>query len=92
MFGTLDVERNGDLTDVTKTEILTFAPLFVMVFVMGIYPQPFLSRMEPAVEQQIDTIKMRAARLSERDKSPQLRVYALHAPQDDEQHDDNRFE
>lgn len=92
MFGTLDVERNGDLTDVTKTEILTFAPLLVMVFVMGIYPQPFLSAMEPAVEQQINTIKMRAARLSEQDQ-PHLRVYALNASvQDDEQQEENRFE
>jgi hypothetical protein len=29
--------------------VLVFVPILVMLFVMGLYPAPFLNRMEPAV-------------------------------------------
>lgn len=76
MFGTFDSERNGDLTDVSTTELITFAPLLVMVFVMGIFPQPFLEKMEPAVEQHLAAVKMRAGQLDKYDSTPRLRLYA----------------
>jgi NADH-quinone oxidoreductase subunit M len=50
MFGPLDKEENKKLTDLTPREIVVFVPLLIMMFVMGIYPKPFLSRMEPSVE------------------------------------------
>ncbi|MBT8494721.1 MAG: NADH-quinone oxidoreductase subunit M [Deltaproteobacteria bacterium] len=50
MFGPLDKEKNGHLKDLSSREVLVFLPLVLMIFVMGIKPQPFLSRMEPAVK------------------------------------------
>jgi NADH-quinone oxidoreductase subunit M len=49
MFGPLS-EANQELEDVSPRETWTFVPLIVLIFVMGIFPQPFLSRMEPAVK------------------------------------------
>lgn len=49
MFGQLDKAKNEVLADIKLREILVLLPLAVMMFVMGLYPKPFLSRMEPAV-------------------------------------------
>ncbi|MCI5064156.1 NADH-quinone oxidoreductase subunit M [bacterium] len=53
MFGEFHEERNGDLTDVNSRELMTLAPLFVLVFVMGVYPAPFLGMIEPTVAQYV---------------------------------------
>jgi len=50
MFGPLENPANRTLKDLSPREILVFAPILVMVFVMGLYPRPFLSRMEPSVQ------------------------------------------
>ncbi|MBW2731801.1 MAG: NADH-quinone oxidoreductase subunit M [Deltaproteobacteria bacterium] len=50
MFGPITQPKNADLDDASWREILTFAPLIVLIFAMGIYPKPFLERMEPAVK------------------------------------------
>ena len=63
MFGELNEEKNGSLTDVTPREIVTFAPLFVLVFVMGIYPQPFLRLMEPTVHQYIEDVSRKMVKV-----------------------------
>ncbi len=51
MFGPLNNEKNKDLKDVSWREFAVFAPLVVGIFALGLYPKPFLRRMEPAVEQ-----------------------------------------
>jgi len=51
MFGKVENPRNQNLKDVTWREIFVFLPLVILVFVMGIFPQPFLKKMEPAVNQ-----------------------------------------
>mgnify|MGYP002381150709 CR=1 FL=1 len=50
IFGELNEDKNGDLTDVNRRELVIFAPLFILVFVMGIYPQPILNLMKPSVQ------------------------------------------
>ena len=49
MFGPLTNPANRNLPDLSKREVLVFVPILVMLFVMGLYPKPFLSRMEPSV-------------------------------------------
>ncbi len=63
MFGEIDQEKNGDLADVTPREIATFAPLLVMVFWMGLFPQPFLSRIELSVSQYMKVVQERSEAL-----------------------------
>jgi NADH-quinone oxidoreductase subunit M len=50
MFGPLDNPKNRTLRDLSVREVLVFVPIVVMLFVMGVYPKPFLSRMEPSVQ------------------------------------------
>ncbi|MCB0323526.1 MAG: NADH-quinone oxidoreductase subunit M [Bdellovibrionales bacterium] len=47
MFGPFDEAKNGDLTDLTMRERLVFAPLFALVFVIGLYPQFILDDIAP---------------------------------------------
>ncbi|MCB0335569.1 MAG: NADH-quinone oxidoreductase subunit M [Bdellovibrionales bacterium] len=65
MFGELNEEKNGALTDVTVREFATFMPLLFLVFWMGVYPAPILSRMEASVENYITVVKQRGKRLAQ---------------------------
>jgi NADH-quinone oxidoreductase subunit M len=49
MFGPLANPENQNLRDLSMREIAVFAPLVVLILVMGVYPEPFHRRMEPAV-------------------------------------------
>ncbi|MDC0358576.1 NADH-quinone oxidoreductase subunit M [Oligoflexia bacterium] len=64
MYGELDLERNGTLTDVNGVELATFIPLLVMVFVMGVFPSPFLNLMEPTVEDYLAKIEAKKQAVS----------------------------
>lgn len=49
-YGEVTHEENKSLKDLVPREIAVFAPLILMVFLMGVYSKPFISRMEPSVE------------------------------------------
>jgi NADH-quinone oxidoreductase subunit M len=55
-FGEVTHEENETLKDLSFREIAVFAPLILMVFVMGVYSKPFISKMEPSVNQFIEEI------------------------------------
>ncbi len=61
MFGPLQNPKNQALQDLSPREILVFVPILVMMFVMGLYPKPFLSRMEPSVQAYLTTVQQRMA-------------------------------
>ena len=65
MFGELNEDKNGTLTDVNRSELYALAPLVVLVFVMGVYPQPILKRMEPSVKNFIEVVKIRSEKLAQ---------------------------
>jgi len=50
IFGPVTKDENRALTDLTPREILAVAPILVMVFWIGLYPKPFLERIEPTVQ------------------------------------------
>lgn len=50
MFGELDNPKNQKLTDLNAREIAIMVPLVVMIFFIGIYPKPFIDKMEPAIK------------------------------------------
>lgn len=64
MFGEMDEQKNGSLLDLSRRELCTFAPLFVLVFVMGIYPQPFLNLMNESIAGYLSGVKSRALMLT----------------------------
>ncbi|MEE9465902.1 MAG: Fe-S-binding domain-containing protein, partial [Candidatus Neomarinimicrobiota bacterium] len=50
-----DVSRAGDpLSDLTRREWAVILPILVMIVMLGVYPRPFLSRIEPAVDQLVN--------------------------------------
>src|SRR5258707_9926915 len=50
MFGRVDNPKNEKLLDLSGREFATFAPLIVLAVWMGIYPTPFLRRLETSVQ------------------------------------------
>jgi NADH-quinone oxidoreductase subunit M len=50
MFGPLANSRNRELKDLSGREVAVFVPLVVMAFWLGIYPNTFLSTIDPAVK------------------------------------------
>jgi NADH-quinone oxidoreductase subunit M len=61
MFGPLENPKNRELKDLSLREVLMFAPLIVLFFVMGMYPQPFLKRMEPSVQATLARLETKLA-------------------------------
>lgn len=49
-FGRVIRESNRHLTDLTGREVACLMPLIIMIFVMGIAPNPFFKKMKPAVD------------------------------------------
>ena len=50
MFGKIENPKNERLLDISQREFATFAPLLMLAVWMGIYPAPFLRRLETSVE------------------------------------------
>jgi NADH-quinone oxidoreductase subunit M len=50
MFGKVENPKNERLLDLSHREFATFAPLLVLAVWMGIYPAPFLRRLETSVQ------------------------------------------
>jgi NADH-quinone oxidoreductase subunit M len=51
MFGKVENPKNERLLDINNREFATFAPLLILAVWMGIYPAPFLRRLESSVQQ-----------------------------------------
>jgi NADH-quinone oxidoreductase subunit M len=49
-FGPISHPENQKLADLDRRELLILAPVVALIIIMGIYPQPFLSRMKPSVD------------------------------------------
>jgi len=50
IFGPLNNPENQKLQDLNNREILILAPIVALIVLMGVYPQPFLSRMSASVD------------------------------------------
>jgi NADH-quinone oxidoreductase subunit M len=55
-FGEVKHAENEKLKDLSVREICVFAPLILMVFAMGVYSKPIITRMEPSVNQFIEHV------------------------------------
>jgi NADH-quinone oxidoreductase subunit M len=54
-FGPLSKAKNADLTDLNVRETLALAPLLLLVFAIGLFPNVVLSRTAPAVQSMIES-------------------------------------
>ena len=55
-FGPVTKEENRALSDMSVRETIAVAPLVVLVFVIGLFPQIFLERMTPTVETVVERL------------------------------------
>jgi len=55
-FGTVTNPKNEKLHDLTPREVLTFVPLIVFAFWIGLYPKPFFQILEQPVNQLVQTV------------------------------------
>jgi NADH-quinone oxidoreductase subunit M len=60
LYGEVDREENRVLSDIGIRERLVLAPALVMIVLIGVYPQPFLSRTAASVEALIEQVEHRA--------------------------------
>jgi NADH-quinone oxidoreductase subunit M len=57
IFNPITQEENNQLPDLTPRELLVLVPLLVCILWVGIYPKPFLQRMEPSARQFIELVR-----------------------------------
>lgn len=57
MFGQLTNPKNRELEDLNARELAVILPLVLMIFVMGLYPKPFLDTMAPSIDRMIAVTK-----------------------------------
>ena len=72
MFGTVTNPKNENLPDLSMREFVTFVPLLVLAVWIGLYPKPFLDRLETSV----DKVMMRV----NTDYTPRFAAGAADAP------------
>ena len=60
-FGTLDNPENQKLTDCNPREIADMLPMIVLMFWIGLYPRPFLARMEASVAKVVKMVNVAEA-------------------------------
>ena len=59
VFGPVTHPENEKLSDLSMRERLVFAPLLILIFWLGVMPQPFIDRMQPALERTLDLARSR---------------------------------
>jgi len=60
MFGEITKEENRKLKDLSLREIIVLIPIIIFIIQIGVYPKPFLSRMEPTVKNLISIVHQKA--------------------------------
>jgi NADH-quinone oxidoreductase subunit M len=54
--GPLTRPENRDLPDINLREIVMLAPVLALILFIGVYPKPFLERIEPAAQRVVDQL------------------------------------
>ena len=57
IYNPLDKRENERLPDLSPRELAVLLPLVACIVWIGVYPKPFLQRMEPSAQQLIETIR-----------------------------------
>jgi NADH-quinone oxidoreductase subunit M len=57
IYNPLDKPENEALLDLSVREVAVLAPLIACIVWLGVYPKPFLERMQPSAQHFIDTVK-----------------------------------
>ncbi|MEO6462476.1 MAG: NADH-quinone oxidoreductase subunit M [Candidatus Eisenbacteria bacterium] len=63
VFGPVTNSDNALLKDLTRREVIVFVPLLALIFWMGLFPNPILSRIGPTIDRQLAHIETRRLHL-----------------------------
>ena len=58
-FGPITKRENETLKDLSLRERLVFVPLLILIFWMGVYPQPIIDRTQPTLDRTLALVKSR---------------------------------
>ncbi|HEX8960121.1 MAG TPA: NADH-quinone oxidoreductase subunit M, partial [Geobacteraceae bacterium] len=72
MFGELDNPKNQNLADLNAREIGIMLPLLALIFIMGIYPTPFIEKMSPAIDKMIQQSKQKQVAAATQPQMPAM--------------------
>ena len=72
MFGTVTNPKNESLPDLSFREFATFAPLLILAVWIGLYPKPFLDRLETSVDRVMSRVNTDYTPRFARDAAPAL--------------------
>ena len=56
MWGPLTKAVNATIADLTARELAVMVPLMGLILLLGLYPAPLLTRMQPAVAELLDRV------------------------------------
>ncbi len=76
MFGKIENPKNEHLPDLNFREFVTFAPLIVLAVWMGLYPTPFLRRLDTSVQHIIARVNPQYAQANQAARSPEATAAA----------------
>jgi NADH-quinone oxidoreductase subunit M len=77
MWGPITKAVNQTINDLSGREIAVMAPLIALILLMGLYPRPLLTRMEPSIDALLSRVQAAQARL---DSAHSRTIAALPAP------------
>jgi NADH-quinone oxidoreductase subunit M len=65
VFGPLSRPDSQKLLDLNAREVTILVPILLLIFFMGIYPDPFLRRMRPAIQLVLERVEIKKLARSE---------------------------
>ena len=74
ILGPLTSPENEKLEDLGLRERIILAPIVLLVVFMGVYPQPFLQRMQPAIDVTLQRIANGIAASAPGNQQPQTKL------------------
>ncbi len=78
MFGELDNPKNQKLLDLNAREIAIMVPLLIMIFFMGLYPKPFIDKMDPAIKKLVAQVRVSSVNAQVIPAATQMQMPAGH--------------
>ena len=88
MFGKIDKPENEKLVDLSAREIAVLLPVIILIIFIGVYPKPFLKKMEASVEYLIEDVKEKT-QVIQMEEMPSAELFMKNESNDSSLHPDD---